>query len=96
MAEAEMTLADQPAMEPLDKKDSIRIAFTFDAESFAALKEMQAQAGDVELGEVVKDALQILRAVQKTAALGYTELGVRQPGTGSELIILDSGRMEEK
>lgn len=73
-----------------------RVVFTFTAESLAALEEMQERGGYASLAETVKDSLQILRAIQKGAKQGYTELILRNPKTDNEKTVLDYSIEEAK
>lgn len=72
---------------------SKRVVFTFDDRSLANLERMKAAGKYASLAEVVRDALQITRAVQSQREQGFTELTVRNPKTGAErtLIIPELG-----
>ena len=68
---------------------SKRVVFTFEPESLAALEKIQADGGYDTLAATVKDALQILWAIQREAKKGYSELIVRNPKTDGEKVVLD-------
>ena len=68
---------------------SKRVVFTFEPESLAALEKIQTDGGYDTLAATVKDALQILWAIQREAKKGYSELIVRNPKTDGEKAVLD-------
>lgn len=73
---------------------SRRVVFTFDDRSLANLERMKAVGRYASLAEVVRDSLQITRALQSQREQGFTELAVRNPKTGAErtLIIPELGK----
>lgn len=77
-----------------------RVVFTFDERSLESLKTMQEQGRYPSMGNVVKDSLQISRALQNQADQGFTEIIVRNPETSEERVIvvptlLTSSKKEE-
>ena len=73
-----------------------RVVFTFTPESLSVLEQIQERGGYASLAETVKDSLQILRAIQKGAKQGYTELIVRNPKTDADKVVLDYSIEEAK
>ena len=64
--------------------ESKRVVFTFDKESYDALRSMTDQAGFKSMAETVRESLRIARALQRQSNAGFTELTMRNPDTQRE------------
>ena len=67
-----------------ESRESKRVVFTFDPESYDALKKMTEEAGFKSMAETVREALRITRALQDQAAAGFKEVVLRNPITNRE------------
>lgn len=65
-----------------------RIVFSFDDRSLDSLKKIQDDGKYPTMANVVRDSLQISRALQQQAEQGYNEVIVRNPETGEERIVV--------
>ncbi len=67
---------------------SKRVAFTFDERSLAALTDMTERGHYASMADTVRESLRVVRALQRQAKQGYTEVKVTNPETGEERIIV--------
>lgn len=65
-----------------------RIVFSFDDRSLDSLKKIQDDGNYPTMANVVRDSLQISRALQQQAEQGFREVIVRNPETGEERVIV--------
>lgn len=71
-----------------DNEKAKRVVFTFDERSLESLETLKKKKGYGTLAETVRDSLRILRAIQKQSDDGYSEVVVRNPGTGQERVMV--------
>jgi len=81
---AAQSLPEIDSKEAAESRDSQRVIFTFDRESYEALKRMTEEAGFKSMAETVREALRITRALQDQAASGFKEVILRNPNTNRE------------
>lgn len=65
-----------------------RVVFTFDERSYHELHLLKTIGGFPSLAEALRVSLMIRRGLQSQAAQGFTEVVVRQPGTGLERVMV--------
>ena len=68
-----------------------RVAFTFDSPSFRTLVNMKTKGQYATLGEPVRDAIRVLASIKKQASNGYSEVILRNPRTGREMLLAIPG-----
>jgi PAS domain S-box-containing protein len=67
--------------------DPIKVMFTFDRQSYSVLQNIMDIAAFGSEARTVREALQIMRALQKQAEKGYSEVVVQSPETGEQKIL---------
>lgn len=67
---------------------SKRVLFTFDDTSIRTLDQMTTDGRYDSMADCVRESLQITRALSLQARRGFTELRVRNPGTGAERTVV--------
>jgi hypothetical protein len=70
--------------ENVENRESKRVVFTFDPESYDIMKKMTEEAGFRSMAETVREALRITRALQEQAKEGYKEITLRNPEKNRE------------
>jgi hypothetical protein len=65
-----------------------RVVFSFDERSYDSLQQIKDRGRFSSMGEVVKESLQISRALQSQASQGFSEIVVRNPETKEERVIV--------
>lgn len=89
------TTQSSPSETTNDPKQSKRVVFTFDPRSFRMLEDIKDDGSFTSYADAVRMGLQILRALQKQAGDGYTEVCVRKSnGQERTLVLPDIGRAE--
>jgi Arc/MetJ-type ribon-helix-helix transcriptional regulator len=72
----------------MTSKKSKRVVFTFDERSLATLEDITQEGHYSSMADTVRESLQISRALQTQAKQGFTEIIVRDPGTGEERVLV--------
>jgi hypothetical protein len=67
---------------------SKRVLFTFDPRHYRNLKEVTAAGGFSSTADAVRDAVQVVRALQAQAVQGFSEVVVRNPQTKEERVVV--------
>jgi hypothetical protein len=65
-----------------------RVVFRFYERSYDSLQQIKDRGRFSSMGEVVKESLQISRALQSQASQGFSEIVVRNPETKEERVIV--------
>ena len=65
-----------------------RVVFSFDERSLESLQKLKDQGRFSSMGEVVRESLQISRALQSQVNQGFIEIVVRNPETKEERVIV--------
>ncbi len=65
-----------------------RVVFSFDERSLESLETLRERARLGSLADVVRNSLQVSRALQQQKELGYSEFIVRNPDTKEERVLI--------
>jgi hypothetical protein len=67
---------------------SKRVVFSFDERSYDNLQSLQRKGKFTTMADAVRDSLLITRGLQSQMEQGFTEVVVRNPGTGEERVAI--------
>ncbi len=65
-----------------------RVVFSFDDRSYDSLEKIKKQGHFASLADTVRQSIEVSGALQSQAQQGFTELTVRNPGTGEERVLV--------